>query len=160
VLDGNERGRVTKIGLRSTRILTRDDIEIIIPNSLIANSKIVNESGGPSLKQRLRIPVGVAYGSDVGQVKEILLKVATEQTAVCREPKPWVRFNEFGDSSLNFEIRCWVAEPAIRGRVLDAINSKVYRELNAAGIEIPFPKRDVYIKEIPDTLLKTNNPDK
>ena len=154
VLDGNERGKVTRIGIRSTRILTRDDIEIIVPNSLIASSKIINESGGPAVRQRMRIPVGVAYGSDVDQVKEILLRVVQGQTAVSKFPEPWVRFSAFGDSSLDFEIRCWINDPATRGRVLDAINSGVYKALNEAGIEIPFPKRDLYIKEIPDSLLK------
>ena len=125
VLDGNERGKVTRIGIRSTRILTRDDIEIIVPNSLIAGSKIINESGGPSIRQRMRIPVGVAYGSDAKQVKEILLQVVTSNQDVSKYPEPWVRFSAFGDSSLDFEIRCWINDPARRGRVLDAINSGV-----------------------------------
>lgn len=152
VLDGNERGKVTRIGIRSTRILTRDDIEIIVPNSLIASSKIVNESGGPSIRQRMRIPVGVAYGSDADAVKEILLGVVKSNKDVSGNPEPWVRFSSFGDSSLNFEIRCWIDDPAKRGRVLDAINSGVYTSLNKAGIEIPFPKRDLYIKELPESF--------
>jgi small-conductance mechanosensitive channel len=152
VLDGKERGRVTKIGIRSTRILTRDDIEIIVPNSAIASSKIVNESGGPSIRQRMRIPVGVAYGSDPDQVKEILLGVVKGHKDVSKFPEPWVRFSAFGDSSLDFEIRCWINEPEKRGRVLDAVNSGVYKALGEAGVEIPFPKRDLYIKEIPDSL--------
>jgi small-conductance mechanosensitive channel len=150
VLDGNERGKVTKIGLRSTRILTRDDIEIIIPNTLIANSKIINESGGPSIRQRMRIPVGVAYGSDIETVKKVLLDAVRTQEAVSSRPEPWVRFNGFGESSLDFDIRCWINDPARRGRVLDAINCGVYDGLNQAGIEIPFPKRDLYIKELPE----------
>ena len=68
-LDGGERGRVTQIGLRSTRLLTRDDIEIIIPNSVMGNTKIINESGGPHEKERIRIKVGVAYGSDIDVVR-------------------------------------------------------------------------------------------
>jgi small-conductance mechanosensitive channel len=152
VLDGNERGQVTRIGIRSTRILTRDDIEIIVPNSLIASSKIVNESGGPSLRQRMRIPVSVAYGSEADRVKEILLGVVQDHKDVSKHPEPWVRFSAFGDSSLDFEIRCWIDDPAKRGRVLDAVNSGVYKALNEAGIEIPFPKRDLYIKEFPESL--------
>ena len=152
VLDGNERGRVTRIGIRSTRILTRDDIEITVPNSLIASSKIINESGGPSIRQRLRIPVGVAYGSDTAQVKEVLLAVVENQSDVSENPSPWVKFSAFGESSLDFEIRCWIRDPEKRGRVTDSINSEIYASLNEAGIEIPFPKRDLYIKEIPDSL--------
>ncbi len=159
VLDGNERGRVTRIGIRSTRILTRDDIEIIVPNALIASSKIVNESGGPSVRQRMRIPVAVAYGSDADKVKEILLSVVKGQKDIVERPEPWVRFSAFGESSLDFEIRCWINNPERRGRALDAINSGVYKALNQAGIEIPYPKRDLYIKEIPDSLRSISEPD-
>lgn len=144
-----KRGQVIKIGLRSTRILTRDDIEITIPNSTIAAGKIVNESGGPSVKARLRIPIGVAYGSDVDQVRAVLQEVADNNEHVCRDPEPRVRFRSFGDSSLNFEILVWIQDPATRGIVLDTINTETYKALGRSGIEIPFPKRDVYIKQIP-----------
>lgn len=149
VLDDQQRGRVTRIGLRSTRILTRDDVEITIPNSLIARSRVVNESGGPWLKQRLRIPFGVAYGSDCDQVKEVILQMVREHSNICKTPEPWVQFRGFGDSSLDFEIRLWIDDPATRGRTMDAVNTSVYKALNAAGIEIPYPKRDLYIKELP-----------
>src|SRR5690606_37942935 len=112
VLDQKERGRVTQIGLRSTRILTRDDVEITIPNALIARSKIINESGGPWTKQRLKIPVPVAYGSDPEVVKEILLEVAKNNEYVEQTPEPWVKFAGFGESSLDFEIRCWILGPS------------------------------------------------
>ena len=73
VLEGNLRGMVTQIGIRSTRILTRDDVEVTIPNSIMGNSKVVNESGGPHLKYRIRVKVGVAYGSDIDLVQNALL---------------------------------------------------------------------------------------
>lgn len=149
VLDGGERGEVTRIGLRSTRILTRDQIEVTIPNSIIAQSRIVNESGGPSPKRRLRIPIGVAYGSDVDQVIEILGKVAVDEELVSPQPEAKVHFVNFGDSSLDFELRCWIDNPEWRGRITNQLNTAIYKSLNAAGIEIPFPKRDVYIKEWP-----------
>ena len=148
VLGDGERGQVTKIGLRSTRILTRDDIEITIPNSTIANSKIINESGGPSAKHRLRIPVGVAYGSDVNQVRRVLQKVAETNEYICREPEPQVRLRAFGDSSLNFELLCWIEKPIERGAAQDSLNISIYQALTRARIEIPFPKRDVYIKQL------------
>jgi MscS family membrane protein len=147
-LDG-QRGQVIKIGLRSTRILTRDDIEITIPNSTIAAGKIVNESGGPSIKHRLRIPIGVAYGSDVDQVRAVLQKVADSNEYVCRNPEPRVRFRKFGDSSLDFEILAWIEDPATKGLALDSLNTAIYKALAKSGIEIPFPKRDVYIKQLP-----------
>lgn len=154
VLDNQERGEVTKIGLRSTRVLTRDDIEITIPNSIIASSKIVNETSGRWVKQRLRIPVGVAYGSDVNQAQSVLLEAAEAQDGVCKNPRPWVKFNGFGESSLDLEIRCWIENPRSKGRVTSALNTAAYQALAEHKIEIPYPKRDVYIKELPESLLK------
>lgn len=148
VLDNGERGRVTKIGLRSTRILTRDDVEITIPNSNIANSRIVNESGGPWVKYRTRIPVGVAYGSDIDAVRNCLLEVAAANADVCREPEPRVRMRAFGDSSLDFELLCWIEEPEFRGRVNDELLTATYKEFRLRGIEIPYPKRDVYMHPV------------
>jgi MscS family membrane protein len=145
-----QRGQVIKIGLRSTRILTRDDIEITIPNSTIANSKIINESGGPTVKHRLRVPIGVAYGSDIDRVRAVLEEV-TKTEYLSRTPEPRVRFRSFGDSSLNFEVLGWIEDPAQRGIVIDSLNTAIYKALRNAGIEIPFPKRDVYIRKTPNS---------
>ncbi len=147
VLGSGERGEVTQIGLRSTRLLTRDDVEVTVPNAVIANAKIVNESGGPWVKERVRVKVGVAYGSDIDQVREVLMAVAAENPHVEQDPEPRVRFRAFGDSGLDFELLAWVREPVLRGRVLDALNTEVYKRFAAAGIEIPYPKRDVYLHE-------------
>lgn len=149
VLDQRERGKVTHIGLRSSRILTRDDVEITIPNSIIGNSTIINQSGGPSEKLRIRLKVGVAYGSDVDQVREIMLSIAQKESLVCSIPPPSVRFRTFGASSLDFEVRCWVPRPELVGRVTDLLNTAVYKEFMRAGIEIPYAKQDLYIKEMP-----------
>jgi small-conductance mechanosensitive channel len=149
VLDTGERGRVTGIGLRSTRILTRDDIEIVIPNAVIANAKIMNESGGPPEKERVRVAIGVAYGSDLDQVCAVLEKVARESDHVCAFPEPRVRLRTFGISSVDFELLCWIDEPVLRGLVLHEMNMLVYKAFRDAGIEIPYPKRDVYVKALP-----------
>ena len=149
VLEGGERGKVTHIGIRSTRILTRDDVEVTIPNAIIGNTRVVNESGGPYEKFRIRVPVGVAYGSDIDQVKRILLDVAQSEPEVCDEPEPRARFRRFGNSSLDFELLCWVVNPEFRGRVLDAVNSSIYKRFMSEGIEIPYSKHDVFIKELP-----------
>jgi small-conductance mechanosensitive channel len=151
VLDdgGGLRGKVTHIGIRSTRLLTRDDVEVTIPNSIMGNSKVVNESGGPHTKYRIRVAVGVAYGSDIDRVRDVLMTVAQESDSVCPEPEPRVRFRAFGASSLDFELLCWVENPELRGRVLDALNSAVYKRFLLEGIEIPFAKQDLYIKELP-----------
>lgn len=155
VLDdgGGIRGKVTHIGIRSTRLLTRDDVEVTIPNSIMGNSKVVNESGGPHVKYRIRVAVGVAYGSDIDQVRDVLMSVARESETVCDQPEPRVRFRAFGASSLDFELLCWVDNPELRGRVLDALNSVVYKRFLVEGIEIPFAKQDLYIKEMPDNAV-------
>ena len=144
-LDSGERGRVIKIGLRSTRLLTRDDVEITIPNAQIAMSKIVNESGGPWKKLRITAVIGVAYGSDVDQVREVLMRTAKSVVYVVDDPEPRIRFTEFGDSALIFRVQCWVDEPALRGKCIDALNTAIYKSLNAEKITIPFPQRDVHL---------------
>ncbi len=150
VLDSGERGKVTDIGIRSTRILTRDDVELTIPNSIMGNTKVINESGGPYEKYRIRIPVGVAYGSDMSQVRGILMDIARDSEIVCATPEPRVRFRAFGASSLDCELLCWVANPELRGRAIDQLLETIYNRFNAEGIEIPYSKQDLYIKELPD----------
>lgn len=151
-LDKGGRGKVVNIGLRSTRILTRDDIEVTIPNSIIGNSMIINQSGGPHEKMRVRLKVGVAYGSDVDQVKRILVEAAEADPLVCPVPEPRIRFRQFGASSLDFELLFWVDTPEDKGRVVDAMNTTVYKRLAEAQIEIPYAKQDLYIKGLPDTV--------
>lgn len=149
VLDSGERGKVTHIGIRSTRLLTRDDVEITIPNAIMGNTRIINESGGPHEKFRIRVSVGVAYGSDIDKVKSVLLDVAKNDPLVCNDPEPRVRFRAFGASSLDLDLLCWAENPELKGRVLDVLNTTIYKRFNEEGIEIPYSKQDVYIKEMP-----------
>ena len=148
-LDSGERGRVTHIGMRSTRLLTRDDVEITVPNNVMGNAKIINESGGPHEKMRIRIAVGAAYGSDVHAVEALLEEVARQHPQVCETPTPRVRMRGFGDSSLDFELLAWIQEPELKGLVSHELFKLVYDAMNAANIEIPYPKRDLYVKEMP-----------
>ncbi|MDJ0841673.1 MAG: mechanosensitive ion channel family protein [Acidobacteriota bacterium] len=150
VLDNGDRGRITDIGVRSTRMMTRDDVEIIIPNAIIGNSTIINQSGGPYEKYRLRVPVGVAYGSDVDQVRAVLMRVADEEPLVMPDPVHRVRFRAFGNSSLDFELLVWVETPELRGLALDRMLTSIYKAFAAEGVEIPFPKRDVYLHHVDD----------
>ncbi len=150
-LDSGERGMVTHVGMRSTRLLTRDDIEVTVPNAVIANAKITNESGGRWEKRRLRIAVGVAYGSDLDQVVDTLMAVGEAHPATCPEPKHRVRMRAFGASSIDFELLVWVDEPELRGKVTHQLLMAVYKAFNEAGIEIPYAKQDLYIKEMPGT---------
>ena len=149
ILDSGERGVVTDIGLRSTRILTRDDVEITVPNGILGNSTIINEAGGPPSQHRIRIAVGVAYGSDLDHVIATLQKVAKDNDDILSRPEPRVRFRLFGDSSLNFELLGWIADPANRGRVKHELNCAVYKAFNEHGIEIPFPQRDLHVRTMP-----------
>jgi small-conductance mechanosensitive channel len=148
-LDSGERGKVSAIGLRSTRLLTRDDVEITIPNGVIANAKIVNESGGPYVKIRNRIAVGVAYGSDVDRVCEVLVEVAEQHERTCAHPAPRVRMRGFGASSLDFELLVWIDHPELRGLIAHDLYMEIYKALGREGIEIPYTKHDVFIKELP-----------
>ena len=145
VLDSGERGRVTHIGLRSTRMMTRDDVEITIPNAVMGNSKITNESGGPYEKERIRVKVGVAYGTDVDRVEELLMGIAVSHPEIMQEPEPRVRFRAFGDSGLDFELLGWIQEPVLRGRLRHLLCKEIYKAFAEEGIEIPYPKRDVYL---------------
>mgnify|MGYP002332389765 FL=1 len=145
VLDSGERGVVRSIGIRSTRLLTRDDVEITVPNSIMGNTKVINEAGGRHEKFRIRVKVGVAYGSDIDKVHAVLLDVANGLTGICRNPAPRVRFRAFGDSSLDHELLCWVNKPVLRGKTLHQLNTAVYKRFTAENIQIPFPQRDLHI---------------
>tara|TARA_Y100001970_G_scaffold287413_1_gene412027 strand:+ start:346 stop:1404 length:1059 start_codon:yes stop_codon:yes gene_type:complete len=145
-LDGGERGYVKNIGLRSTRIMTRDDIEITLPNSLIANSKIVNESGGDIEHERVRITLTVAYGSDIDKVRTLLTEISKNNDSVCKQPSPRVRFRSFGDSGIVFQLLFWIEKPGDRGRITDEINSVIYKQFIDNKIVIPYPQRTIHIK--------------
>ena len=149
VLDSGERGMVTNVGMRSTRILTRDDVEIIVPNAVIGNAKIQNESGGRWEKKRLRIAVGVAYGTDLDLVCKVLEEIGVTADNVCEEPEPRVRMRAFGASSIDFELLVWINEPVLKGSVTHSLMMTVYKKFNEHSIEIPYSKQDVYIKEMP-----------
>ncbi len=150
VLDDATRGRVTRIGIRSTRVLTLDDVEITIPNSVIGGSKIINEAGGPSKKQRVSVAVDAAYGADVDEVRTALLGCTEGISGISNNPKPTTRFRAFGASGLAFELLVWVDMPSKRDIILDLLHERVYKAFNKADLEIPFSKHDLYLKEVPD----------
>jgi small-conductance mechanosensitive channel len=144
ILDSGERGEVVDIGLRSTRILTRDDVQISIPNAIIANTKVINESA-PEPRFRVRLKLGVAYGTDVDELEEILLSAARNNPLVAPAPEPRVRFRAFGDSALEFELLCWAHRPHDKGKLVHELNKTIYTLLDHANITIPFPQRDVHV---------------
>lgn len=141
-------GTVTAIGIRSTRIRTLDNVSIIVPNNRFVDGQVVNWSRGDA-RVRIHVPVGVAYGSDVPRVVETLLAVARAHPEVLAEPSPTVQFRRFGDSSLDFELLPWIAKPERQNSILSELNVAVAVAFRAAGIQIPFPQRDVHIRTAP-----------
>lgn len=153
-------GDVEKISMRATVVRTLENEHIIIPNSYFLEEKVVNRSfADPRL--RLTIPIGVAYGTDVQQVKEILLHIAQlsneKHLFVLDSPEPFVNFKGFGESSLDFELFLWISDPKEVIRIKSELNFSIYEQLNKHGIEIPFPQRDLHIKSAPKSLVDYYN---
>lgn len=147
LLDSGERGYVKQMGLRSTRFMTRDDIEITIPNSVIASSKIVNESGGPGESERVRITIHIAYGSDIDHAKQVLVDLSLKNQDVLKNPDPRVRFREFSEYGLKLQLLFWIQKPEKRGRTIDAINTEIYKEFANEKISIPYPKMEIVMPD-------------
>ncbi len=145
LLESGERGEVVEIGIRSTRIKTRDDILITIPNSFMANTKIVNESA-PIPNFRIRLPVGVAYESDLDHVENVLHEVVKVTENVISDPEPRIRYRGFGDSSIDLELLCWIDKPVNKGKTLHHLIKNIHKKFQNEGISIPFPQRDVSIR--------------
>lgn len=140
----NVSGKVIEIGARSTLIHTRDDVAIIVPNSKFISEQVVNESFSGELR-RMTVKVGVAYGSDVEKVREILLRVATGHESILKFPKPNVFFKDFGDSSLDFQLMVWMSNIWEFESILSDIRFAIDKEFRENGVTIPFPQRDIHI---------------
>ena len=141
--DGIE-GRVDQISLRSTIIVTNENMTVIIPNSKLVQNKLVNYSRGSNV--RLNIPVAVAYGSDLEKVSEALMEAAASVEQVLTAPPPRAHFSGFGDSSLDFEIRVWITEPHNHPQIRSKINFAIDASFRKYNIEIPFPQRDLRLR--------------
>ncbi len=142
-------GRVKSINLRASVVATNDNIVAIVPNSKLVNQTFMNWSyreGRSRILARVPIYVGVSYSSDVELVTETLLRAAEGVQFVLDEPKPGVQFLEFGDSSLNFRLLVWTDRPRRHPQVKSAINYRIRQLFIEAGIEIPFPQRDLNLR--------------
>ncbi len=146
-LTDGQKGRVLNLGLRATIIQTFDRAEIVVPNNDLIASQVVNWTLGDR-NIRLIIPVGVAYGSDVQTVMRVLMEVAEHNAHVLKEPRPMVLFLSFGDSSLDFELRAWIADFNDRRIIQSELVCEIDRCFRIEGIEIPFPQRDVHIRPV------------
>ncbi len=146
-IQDNLIGRVIEIGLRTSKIETRDNIIMVVPNSKFVTDIVINWSHNEK-KTRFHVDVGVAYGSDVEKVSKVLLQCALAQDKILPSPNPFVRFNDFGDSSLDFQLFFWTTETFS----VEFIKSEIRFNIDAAfrknGIHIPFPQRDVYVKSM------------
>ena len=139
-------GTVTDIYLRATKVRTRDNIEYLVPNSDLISKTIVNYSlSSPMI--RIDLPVGVSYRTDPREAERIMLEVAGKESLVSKYRKPVVRFIEYADSAINFELLIWINVKNVpRRRVRSALYFAIFDEFKKAGIEIPFPQRDVHIR--------------
>jgi MscS family membrane protein len=136
-------GDVLDVGLRSTRIRTRDNRMVVVPNSVIGKSLVVNHSV-PSTVYRVETRLGVAYGSDVDHVRQVMIDAVRAQDWVMKEERIEALFLEYGESALIFRVRCWIEHYVETRRIIDKLNSCLYKALNEAGIEMPPPIREVY----------------
>jgi small-conductance mechanosensitive channel len=143
---GPVTGRVERIGARSTTVLTNDNVSMIIPNSKFIVENVVNWSYNDP-KLRFRIPVSVAFGSDVRLVERLLIEVAHANPDVLGDPQPSVRLEEFGDNGILFTLLVWSETRVHRkGRLFSEINFAIWDRFKQAGIEIPFPQRVVHMR--------------
>ncbi len=153
---GDVLGDVENISLRATHIRTIDNVTIIVPNSEFISSRVINWSHRDP-KIRLHVPVGVAYGSDVPLVIRSLLEVAQNHPGVLKSPKPKIWFTEFGNSSLNFELLAWIADPKKRPDVISDLNIEIDAIFRKNNITIPFPQRDLHLRSsVPLSYMSQN----
>lgn len=142
---GSSSGRILDIRVRSTVIQTRDDISIIVPNSKLVSEEVINDSySGQQIRQHVR--VGVAYGSDVEKVKKVLFEAAKSNSKVLQSPEPRVVFENFGESSLDFDLRFWCSDIWTVDLISSEIRYEIDKQFRLENIQIPFPQRDIHIK--------------
>ncbi|MFQ6097623.1 MAG: mechanosensitive ion channel family protein, partial [Armatimonadota bacterium] len=153
---GDLRGTVTQISIRSTTIRTQDNIYVIVPNADFISGQITNYSHR-DLKIRLQLEVGVSYNSDMNKVRQVLEKVAKDHPMTLNDPPPNVRMVAFADSSVNFQLLAWVANPTDMPRTMSELHYAVWDALAENGIEIPFPQRDLHIRS--DDTLALRDPE-
>jgi small-conductance mechanosensitive channel len=146
-------GRVTEINLRNSKVMTRDGVTIIVPNSKFVVEKVINWTHNAD-SVRFNVELGVAYGSDVEEVIVCLTETLQEHPKVEKEPVPFVRFISFGESSLDFHLIFWTKEIFLVENVKSDVRRMVYKKLKEKNIVIPFPQRDLHIKTSLDELKK------
>jgi small-conductance mechanosensitive channel len=145
---GNMIGTVMKVKLRSSIIRTIDNEHLIVPNTEFVNSTVENMSHSDP-KLRIQVDVGVAYGTDPYLVREALLEAANVTEDILEVPEPDVLFSQFGDSSLMFVLRVWIDRPVLQLKVKSELHYAIVDQFKSRGITIPFPQRDIHVKQLP-----------
>ncbi len=149
---GDSFGWVNKIGIRAVSIITRDGKEHLIPNENMMINEVENWSYS-SKNVRVRIPIGVAYSSDIKQVEQILLDVVKDHKRILKRPEPKVLIKEFGDNSVNFEFRIWIRDPEEGiSNIKSDIMKQIWFDFEENGVAFPFPQRDVHLDISKDSL--------
>ena len=143
-------GQVNRIGIRAVSVTTRDEIEYLIPNELLMTSTVENWSFS-TRDVRLKVPVGIAYGSDIELAERLMLEAASGHPRVHADPPPTVWLHAFGDSSIQFEIQLWIDDPeAGVGNVRSDVLKRIWVLFNQHGVHLPYPQRDLHIKAWPE----------
>ena len=145
VVVGDIVGTVTEIEMRATKVVSRDGVAMIVPNSEFISARVVNQSH-PTSRKRVRVSVGVAYGSDTTLVRDTLVEVALAHPQVLREPAPIVLFKNFGESTLDFDLAVWLDHPEPEPLVTSDLRFAIDRVFREKKIEIPFPQREVTVR--------------
>jgi small-conductance mechanosensitive channel len=144
VVVGDIVGTVIEIEMRATKVVSRDGVAMIVPNSEFISGRVFNQSH-PTTRKRVRIGVGAAYGSDTGLVKETLIAVAQSHALVLKDPVPIVMFKNFGESSLEFELAVWLDSPEQEPVIMSDLRFAIDRAFREKRIEIPLPQREVRV---------------
>jgi small-conductance mechanosensitive channel len=145
-------GNVKRIGIRSSTIRTFDGSEVIVPNANLISNEVINWTLSDKLR-RIQINVGTAYGSNPEEVLKILKNILSANPEILDQPEPMILFQEFGDSSLNFNLRFWTAAPETWLRLRSDISVEIFKAFKENNIEIPFPQRDLHLKSADPSIL-------
>ena len=142
---GDLTGEVRHIGIRATIVRTREGSEVIVPNANLVSNEVINWTLSDP-RRRINVPVGVAYGTDPERVIDLLLRAAREHSDILEHPAPTALFLGFGESSLDFSLRAWTTQSDTYTQVRSALTLAVNAALIEAGIEVPFPQRDLHVR--------------
>jgi small-conductance mechanosensitive channel len=142
---GGVLGTIEDIGLRATKVVSRDHVTVIVPNGALVSGTVLNHSV-PTTTLRIWVKVGVAYGSDLDAVRAVLLEIAAAEPRVLADPAPEVRHDGFGDSAIDLSLVCWIAEARTDLIISSNLRFAIAREFSARGIVIPLPQREVHVR--------------